>query len=506
MFNEFAPTYSLDKFPPLREFQIKTHEMLREGFKQGHKKQLVCSSTGSGKTVLALHVIANALMKGKRATFVCDRTTLINQTSDVSKSLGLLHGVIQAQHELRNNSLPFQIASVQTLAKRGWQDTDLIVIDECHSFYKTTTDHLEKFDGAVIGLSATPFSKGLGKIYSNLVNATTMHELTKSGVLVPLKVISATKIDMQGALTNFSGEWDTKDIANRGSEIIGNVVREWTEHAYGKKTIVFGATIAHCTEMCRQFVDAGIMAAALTSETDDEECKQLFRDFDNGDITVLLSVEKLAKGFDQPDVECIIDCRPLRKSLSTAIQMWGRGLRSSPKTGKSECILLDHSGNILRFLEDFTDFYFNGISSLDDGIKLDKVVREIGDKEESKGCPSCGHKPFFKRCMACGYEFVKPSLIEHVPGQMRVLEMPVMAGKKKLADSHAQLWAEVCAYASAHSSPDKQIGRASNLYKNMTGMWPPKSYTFTPSNEISAAVYGKIRSLNIRYAKATRHA
>ena len=479
--------------------------MLREGFKSGHKRQLVCAATGSGKTLMALHVIANALMKGKRATFVCDRTALIDQTSTVAKSLAMAHGVIQAQHELRNNSMPFQIASVQTLAKRGWHDTDLIIVDECHSLYSAVSDHIVNFDGAVIGLSATPFSKGLGKLYSNLVNATSMHELTQSGVLVPMRVISATKINMDGASTTFSGEWDAQEITKRGHEIVGNVVREWTEHAYGKKTIVFGATIAHCDDMCRQFTEAGIMAASLTSETNIEECKQLFKDFANGDITVLLSVEKLAKGFDQPDIECVVDCRPLRKSLSTAIQMWGRGLRSSPKTGKTECLLMDFSGNIIRFLEDFTDFYFNGLDSLDDGFRLDKIVRESSEeKEESKGCPSCGNKPFFKRCMACGYEFIKPSLIEHLPGKMMSLEMPVMAGKKQLAQSHADLWAQICTYSAQHSSPEKQIGRASNLYKNMTGMWPPRSYTFSPSAEISAAVYGKIRSLNIRFAKSSR--
>ena len=32
----------------------------------------------------------------------------------------------------------------------------------------------------------------------------------------------------------------------------------------------------------------------------------------------------------------MVDCRPLRKSLSTAIQMWGRGLRCSPETGKND--------------------------------------------------------------------------------------------------------------------------------------------------------------------------
>jgi DNA repair protein RadD len=102
---------------------------------------------------------------------------------------------------------------------------------------------------------------------------------------------------------------------------------------------------------------------------------------------VLISVEALAKGFDVPDVGCICDARPLRKSLSTAIQMWGRGLRSSPDTGKKDCYLLDFSGNIVRFLKTSTTCTSTGWTSLDDGEKLDKKIRK--DEEfEKKGCPS----------------------------------------------------------------------------------------------------------------------
>ena len=36
-------------------------------------------------------------------------------------------------------------------------------------------------------------------------------------------------------------------------EIIGDVVSEWKKFASDRKTIVFGATIAHCEEMARQF-------------------------------------------------------------------------------------------------------------------------------------------------------------------------------------------------------------------------------------------------------------
>ena len=138
------------------------------------------------------------------------------------------------------------------------------------------------------------------------------------------------------------------------------MVSEWIRHGEGRKTICFGSTIAHCEELCRQFIEAGVMAAVYSQNTTQAERDMLLADYEKPDalIRVLISVEALAKGFDVKDVGCVIDCRPLRKSLSTAIQMWGRGLRASPETGKFDCILLDHSGNFIRFLKDFENIFY----------------------------------------------------------------------------------------------------------------------------------------------------
>jgi DNA repair protein RadD len=315
-------------FPPPRPFQAATREKLRERIWQGDRRIMVCSPTGSGKTVLAMYLIDEALKKKKTAIFVADRITLIDQTAETAYSLGLTqHGIILADHWRFNAGLPFQIASAQTLARRSWPDADLIIIDEAHTQLKAVTDHIQTCRAAVIGLSATPFSPGLGKLYTNLVNAATMRELTESGVLVPMRVLPCTKVDMTGAMTA-DGEWTDQAAGERGMEIIGNVVQEWVTHAENRKTIVFGSTIAHCEAMVREFNNAGVMAAVFTAETTDAERNELLRDFKQTDglLKVLISVEALAKGFDVPGVSCICDVRPLRKSLSTAMQIWGRGL------------------------------------------------------------------------------------------------------------------------------------------------------------------------------------
>lgn len=467
---DYEPNYSAAEFPTPRPFQDTAHEKLRQGARDGHRCQLLMSPTGSGKTYLGMRAIHEALLKGKRAMFVCDRTTLINQTSEVADEYGLsAHSIIQSGHWRYDVREQFQIASVQTLARRAWPDTDLIVIDEAHSMYAAWTEHIQTCGAHVIALSATPFSKGLGKLFTNLINAATMHDLTQSGVLVPMRIYSCTQINMVGAETS-GGEWTDRASEERGMDIIGDVVLEWKKHAENRKTIVFGATIHHCEEMCRQFNESGIMAATFTSNTTAAEREVLLKEYAKPDsqLKVLISVEALAKGFDVRDVGCVCDCRPLRKSLSTAIQMWGRGLRSSPDTGKTDCILLDFSGNIVRFMDDYTDIYFNGLDQLDAGEKLDKVIRRDEEEKEPSKCPACGFSPCGKRCISCGHENKSKSLIEHLPGEMSEVKI----GKSKLADDQKHLWEQLCTYTRSHGKPETASARAWYLFQEFAKCKP----------------------------------
>lgn len=496
-----SPIYRNAVFPTPRAFQATAHDALRDGVKAGHKNQMVMAPTGAGKLYLGLRVCHEALLRGRKAVFVCDRTTLIDQASAKADEYGLDHSVMQASHWRYSRFQQFQIASAQTLGRRQWPDADVIVIDEAHTQLKAWTKHIPDCTAKVVGLSATPFSRGLGKLFSNLVNATTAAELVAGGILVPLRIMTCTRADMTGADV-VAGEWSDKAAEERGIAIVGDVVSEWMQHAEGRKTIVFGATIAHCEEMARSFNDAGVNAAVFSSNTPDSERLALLNDYRKPDskLRVLLSVEALAKGFDVPDVGCVVDCRPLRKSLSTAMQMWGRGMRSSPDTGKTDCLLLDHTGNILRFAEDYTRIYHEGLHALDMGEKLDKTVRTKDDEEKAdKKCPACGALPFCGKCMSCGFEAKsRASLIEAEPGAMREIQLP--HGKSIAARS---LWEQLCTYARQHSPPERQAKRALAMYRNMAGMWPPRDWRIenTPNVPMTQPVLNKIKAEAIRFAK-----
>lgn len=167
-----------------------------------------------------------------------------------------------------------------------------------------------------------------------------------------------------------------------------------------------------------------------------------------------------------------------------------------------EGLLVHNSGNILRFAEDYTKVFFDGLDVLDMGETLDKAVRKEPEDGDKKGCPSCGFKPFKKRCMSCGFEIVDASMVEQVPGHMR----EVLIGKAKAAENHEHLWQQACAYARAHGAPDKMQGRAAHIFKDIVGDWPPRGWHIdsTPGAEISRTLLNKIKARNIAFAKARK--
>lgn len=463
--------------------------------------------TVTHNTYLGLRIVHEALQRGKRAVFICDRTALINQTSARADDYGLTnHGIVQANHPRRDNTRPFQIASVQTLQARDYGvPADVVVIDEAHTQYEFTKQLLERIHGdartVAVGLTATPCTKGLGLTYDAMVNAATMAELVECGVLVPMRVYTCTTPDMRDVARTRTGEWEPEAAGERSAKIIGDVVAEWLKLAEGRKTIAFGASIAYCQQLAGRFNEAGVRAEVYTSETPDDVRAVLLKEFEkvDSDIRVLISVDALAKGFDVQDVGCVIDARPLRKSLSTAIQMWGRGLRSSPATGKTDCILLDHSGNVVRFREDFERVYFDGFSSLDESEKLDRTAREDEEGSAAPQCPACSYTPFFKRCMSCGYEKPVQAMVEEAPGVMQEIRI----GKRVAASNKADLWAQLCTYGRAHIRTGKASGWAWYKYQEIAGEKPPRNWKFdtTPDVPVSSALIGKLKAMRIAWHK-----
>lgn len=390
----------------LRKYQADAFDQAREAVRQGKRRILIVAPTGAGKTILASALMEMVREKGRRGNFVIDRLSLLTQTSETFDRYSIDHGVIQSSHPRYRPSLPIQISSVQTLSRRGWPESHLDVFDEGHCLYDTHTKRMESGAAVTIALTATPFTKGLGKYFDTVINVTTTRKLIEDGWLVPYRIFSCKEPDMTGVKIK-AGEWDEKESSKKALEVVGDVVQEYLKHGEGRRFICSAVDVAHVEELARQFLSAGINVCTFTYKDTNEDREDTLGEFRkvNSSIRGLITVTAASRGMDCPPVSCVIMARPLRKSLSEHIQLFGRGLRISPETGKTDCLVLCHSGNAARFFADTESFFDNGADALDDGKPKKKADAKKAEAEPVK-CPHCRalHKPapFCPACFAAG--------------------------------------------------------------------------------------------------------
>lgn len=481
----------------LRDYQLDAVESARAAIRAGAKNILIVAPTGSGKTVIGSHLIEESSAKGKRSAFVVDRISLIQQTSDTFDRYGLDHGIVQADHWRSRPQLPVQICSVQTVARRRWPDANLIIVDEAHTVMEAVKKRIEPRNTITVGLTATPFTKGLAKLYDAVVNVTTTNRLIEQGFLSDYVIYSCVEPDMQGVKV-VAGEWETKETQKRALQVVGDVVKEYLEKGESRKFICSAVDTAHVEELQRQFLAAGINAATYTYKDRDEDRADTLIEFRKADSTIkgLITVTAASKGFDQPDIGCVIMARPLRESLAEHIQFFGRGLRISPETGKVDCLILDHSGNCARFWHRQNDFFENGVTELDDGKKKEKPKVKEKEEDQAMKCPKCGHlhapRPM---CPACGHEYPRKRAIEHVPGTLKEI---VNTGDQKVM--RKLLWPMVVGFA-LESSQDMAIvqRKAQAIYKELTGDFARARAETTAPQRPTSELRNKIKANRIAW-------
>lgn len=435
----------------LRPHQITAVEMLRASLRAGKKRPVLAAPCSFGKTITAAYILQSAVAKGKRAVIICDRIKLIEQTLEAYDGMGLEFGVIQADHWRTDYSKPLQIASAQTLARKiekyGAQafDFDFAIVDECHTHYAYLTKIMEKFNAVpFIGLSATPFSKGLGKYYDDLVVPTTPRELLAGGYLCPVDYYGGRKVALEGvktrAIPTGGRDYDERDLAGaieKDTELVGDIISNWKRHADGRQTVAFTPSIKHSKELVRQFNEAGIRAEHIDGYMDIEEREDILKAHNNGEFLILSCSRLLNTGWDSPSTSCLIDCFPT-KSYITYVQRVGRIMRTCE--GKENAICLDHAGNVARFgfAEDIVPV------ALDDGEKDYNERDQIKEQEEKevkmKDCPQCFRQFTGIRC-SCGYEIPIEVQLQATQEELEKLEKAEakMVSKEDKISFYAQL-------------------------------------------------------------------
>ena len=496
----------------LRPYQEACKDALRDGYRRGLRRQVLCAPTGSGKTEIAMSILQDARAKGTRVAFVCDRLVLVDQTSTRLAGAGIPHGVIQAGQTYGAGE-PIVVCSSQTIERRGFPGSGFVIVDECHTQRVAMSRYLRTNEVQALGLSATPIARGMAETWQGVVNVTTTNQLIRDEYLVPVKVYAATEIDLNGLPVNSQGEWGISDIAKRTRVIVGDVVSDWKRHTQAVfggpvKTLVFTASVQEGEQIAREFREQGFQFRQVSyKDGNDAERAETIEAFRRNELRGLISCEVLIKGADFPDVLCLVDARPYRKSLASYIQMLGRVMRPSPL--KEFGLVLDHSGNYEGFYDDLQEFFDAGCPEL---FSKEKKQEARKPKQFDRACPRCAFmRPTgVKICPSCGYESQGRvgNEVEHRPGRMTQIDT-IDGGVNGAASlpPRRDLWAMLCTIAAESKGADDDFTirrRAAGSFKDFTKQWPSRKWEveyMPPTEAVRRKQRGYLQRYFVRFRK-----
>jgi DNA repair protein RadD len=480
----------------LRPYQTDITTEFERHVERGDRSILLVAPTGSGKTVIAAAIIASTT---RRVLVVAHRREIVNQTSDKLTARGVAHGIIQAgdDDKLRPQAR-VQVASIQTLHARAIRSStmlmplaDLLIIDEAHHACAMTYQKvIEAYpDAIVLGLTATPCrgdGRGLGGIFETLIECPQIPELIEGKYLVRSRIYAPVEPDLHGVKTQ-AGDYVENQLADRMDrpKLIGDIVTHWHKFGERRKTVAFACSVGHSVHITDEFIKAGVRAEHLDGTTSKDEREAILARLASGETEVVANCMVLTEGFDCPDIGCIVLARP-------TMQMIGRGLR--PADGKSDCVILDHSGAVFRhgLPEDRVEWT---LSPDRQASAPEHTKRQSSYESKLIECTQCstlrlGGKP----CPNCGFLPKRPAeYTPHVEGNLGlVTNGKAKAGVFDPAEWHAML---------THIAEERgyKPGWIAHKFKEKFGFWPTRRYV--PAIEPSREVLSWVRSRNIAYAK-----
>jgi len=343
----------------LRDYQTEALVRVKEAYKSGKRRVLVSLPTGTGKTVVFAHFPSAFKMK-KRLLVLAHREELLLQAEQKFRAVDpdLKVGIERAEDRAALDS-QVVIASVPTLAhSEGARlsrftpgDFSIIVVDEAHhavaESYRRILNHFDLFNPEtpryLVGFTATPRrgdNQGLGEVFQEVCYARDLRQMISDGYLCPIRGWRMdTNLSLDGVKVRH-GDFVESQLARVVNTPSRNrlLTTSYMRLANHRRAIVFCVDVQHAKDVCHEFAEAGIRAAAVWGEMPREERRQTIAKFSNGEISVLTNCNLLTEGFDEPRINCVLMARPTKSKLLYA-QMVGRGTRLHP--GKTDLMIVD---------------------------------------------------------------------------------------------------------------------------------------------------------------------
>lgn len=409
----------------LRPYQTEAMNAIYKYWAEGGGNPLVDMATGLGKSVVIAELARFALevWPEMRILMLVHVRELVRQNYQEMRSLWpeAPIGIYSAGLNQRDGQAQIVYASIQSVYKRAdlLGRRDLVIIDEAHlvphdgsGMYKTLLSDLRAVypEMRIVGFTATPYrldsgrlDKGDDRLFDDVVYSYGIGQGIEDFYLAPL-VSRAGKVEI-----------DTSTVGKRGGEfiaaeleavalndgVIGKAVSEIIQRGQDRKSwLVFCTGIKHSEKVAEALRQSGITAVAVHSKMPQHERDEAIESFKTGQIQCLTNAQVLTTGFNAPGVDLIAFLRP---TLSTGlyVQMMGRGTRNAD--GKSDCLVLDFSGNVRRHGP--VDAVNVNVQKKHKSGEKEHKVNE--DDIRAKECPKCQALVAVSEytCKYCGHEF-----------------------------------------------------------------------------------------------------
>jgi superfamily II DNA or RNA helicase len=330
----------------LKPFQkVAVDKMLAKDF------GTLSSATGSGKTVMALYMIAKR--KQPALVIVHTKELAAQWVERVGTFIGIASedvGFIGGGKKRIGEKIT--VALVQSLYKCADEvagNIGFLLVDECHRCpSRTFTEAVSYFDSQyMLGLSATPYRRDqLSKlIFWHLGDK--HHQVDKSQLIESGDVLPVRPVIRK---TNFVSHFDPvteyskmlRELAadtERNKQIAGDIAAE----AAGSPGIclVLSDRKAHCENLQALLrYRFKLSSELLTGDLDTAERKKVLERINQGQVNVLIATGQLiGEGFDCKDLTTLFLATPIKFS-GRLLQYLGRVLRPAP--GKKYARVFDY--------------------------------------------------------------------------------------------------------------------------------------------------------------------
>ena len=305
--------------------------------------------TGSGKTVMALSVIA---ARQQPALVICHTGELLHQWvdrivafTDIPKSeIGIISG-----KKMRIGSR-ITVGLAQSLCKCKedvFEHIGFLIVDECHRCpSKTFMDVVTAFDCQyMLGLSATPWRRDKLTRLIHFYLGDEVHKVDGQHLIDEGHICRAVvetietdfRTDIDGS-TEYSRMLSELCLDPERNELVALHACHEANGSSGI-SVVLSDRKSHCSALQAAMLSNGIDADVLTGDTTTKDRTALTDKLRAGNVRVLVATGQLiGEGFDLPEITSVILATPIKFS-GRLIQYIGRALRPSP--GKDHARIID---------------------------------------------------------------------------------------------------------------------------------------------------------------------